>query len=168
MKSLRISLFVAQAVRLLSLLALVIILLTNYQKMPNILEIKWDSSTKSEIGRLKFFYLSAGIILIINILVVLLNDLFKKLPTQSLPSWLVKTTSRTDLNEAFTEWCYWGLTLQNIMLGLLIYAVTSVNIPDTQTTFHSFRWTAWVASAFLIFWVGYAPARLLFGNEPRK
>ena len=118
---------------------------------------------RQELSRQQTFYLFAGLMLLVNLLLLTLGSSFRRLPDAPLSRGVFARWNglRPRLNETFTEWTHWGAAVTNVLLGLSTYLLAIENgVETTRLAWLPFNGLLFTCLLLLGAWVVYLPLRI--------
>lgn len=152
--------FVARLAWYVSIPAFLFIFLTAYQQFPETVSFGTSGFT---LGKQATFYLFAGLMLLLNVLLLWLGSSFRRLPDAAVSQGVFSRWQglRPRLNESFTEWTHWGAALSNVLLGLATYLLALDNaIEPARLRWMPFSSLLVGCLLLLAAWVAYLPLRI--------
>ncbi len=158
----------SQVARYVSILGFIVALFLGYQQLPPEVPVALTPSSETATAYSKdaIFYVTAGVMLISNVLFLWMGRLFPKLPDGfiKLPGAIKWMFYRKQLNSIIREWMNFGTAVVNVLLGASIYILALINPAEALTetpTLMQFNWVLGAATFLLVLWAVYIPLRLL-------
>ncbi len=164
--------FTSQITRYVSILGFIVAILMAYQKLPSEVLLTFNPSKEASemYSKELIFYVTGGIMLVLNMLFLWMSRLFPKLPDGfiKLPGAVKWMFYRKQLNNIITEWMNFGATITNVLLGASVYILALINDTDQTVALPQFDWVISVGTFLLIMWVVYIPLRLLLTGPVKE
>ena len=158
--------FFSRVWRYLSIVAFIMVLLFTYRGLPDPAAVHFGADGRGDatLPKNQVFYLFAGSMLALNILVVLLVNSIKKLPIQAF-SWIPNKKWLADHNqliEVLLNWINFLPAIVNTFLLLILRALLALN--DERTFKTDYTYLLILGTVLLLIWIFYLPIRLLYTN----
>ena len=158
--------FFSRVWRYLSIVAFVMVLLFTYRGLPDPAAVHFGADGRGDatLPKNQVFYLFAGSMLALNILVVLLANSIKKLPIEAF-SWIPNKQWLQDykqLIEVLLNWINFLPAIVNTFLLLILRALLALN--DERTFKTDYTYLLIIGTVLLLVWIFYLPIRLLYTN----
>ena len=158
--------FFSRVWRYLSIVAFVMVLLFTYRGLPDPAAVHFGADGRGDatLPKNQVFYLFAGSMLALNILVVLLANSIKKLPIEAF-SWVPNKQWLQDykqLIEVLLNWINFLPAIVNTFLLLILRALLALN--DERTFRTDYTYLLIIGTVLLLVWIFYLPIRLLYTN----
>ena len=158
--------FFSRVWRYLSIVAFVMVLLFTYRGLPDPAAVHFGADGRGDatLPKNQVFYLFAGSMLALNILVVLLVNSLKKLPIEAF-SWVPNKQWLQDykqLIEVLLNWINFLPAIVNTFLLLILRALLALN--DERTFKTDYTYLLIIGTVLLLVWIFYLPIRLLYTN----
>ena len=158
--------FFSRVWRYLSIVAFVMVLLFTYRGLPDPAAVHFGADGRGDatLPKNQVFYLFAGSMLALNILVVLLANSIKKLPIEAF-SWISNKkwlADRKQLIEVLLNWINFLPAIVNTFLLLILRALLALN--DERTFKTDYTYLLIIGTVLLLVWIFYLPIRLLYTN----
>lgn len=155
--------FASRVWRILSIVAFGISLLFIYRGLPDPTAVHFGETGRGDgfLPKEEVFYLTAGIVTILNVLALLLIKAIDKIPTekwsQILPVFAEKGNS--SIKNTFINWLHFFPALINTYLILVMRALLMLN--DERTNQTDYSYLPLLGIVFLLVWLIYLPVRLI-------
>lgn len=155
--------FASRVWRILSIVAFGLSLLFIYRGLPDPTAVHFGETGRGDgfLPKEEVFYLTAGIVTILNVLALLLIKAIDKIPTEKwaaiLPVFAEK--GNQTIKSTFTNWLHFFPALINSYLILVMRALLMLNDERTNQTDYSYLPSLGIV--FLLIWLIYLPVRLI-------
>ena len=155
--------FASRVWRILSIVAFGLSLLFIYRGLPDPTAVHFGETGRGDgfLPKEEVFYLTAGIVTILNVLALLLIKAIDKVPTDKwaaiLPVFAEK--GNQTIKSTFINWLHFFPALINTYLILVMRALLMLNDERTNQTDYSYLPSLGIV--FLLIWLIYLPVRLI-------
>jgi hypothetical protein len=155
--------FASRVWRILSIVAFGLSLLFIYRGLPDPTAVHFGETGRGDgfLPKEEVFYLTAGIVTILNVLALLLIKAIDKIPTDKwaaiLPVFAEK--GNQTIKSTFINWLHFFPALINTYLILVMRALLMLNDERTNQTDYSYLPSLGIV--FLLIWLIYLPVRLI-------
>jgi uncharacterized membrane protein len=155
--------FASRVWRILSIVAFGLSLLFIYRGLPDPTAVHFGETGRGDgfLPKEEVFYLTAGIVTILNVLALLLIKAIDKIPTEKwstiLPVFAEK--GNQTIKSTFINWLHFFPALINTYLILVMRALLMLNDERTNQTDYSYLPSLGIV--FLLVWLIYLPVRLI-------
>jgi uncharacterized membrane protein len=155
--------FASRVWRILSIVAFGLSLLFIYRGLPDPTAVHFGETGRGDgfLPKEEVFYLTAGIVTILNVLALLLIKAIDKIPTEKwstiLPVFAEK--GNQTIKSTFINWLHFFPALINSYLILVMRALLMLNDERTNQTDYSYLPSLGIV--FLLVWLIYLPVRLI-------
>lgn len=155
--------FASRVWRILSIVAFGLSLLFIYRGLPDPTAVHFGETGRGDgfLPKEEVFYLTAGIVTILNVLTLLLIKAIDKIPTEKwgtiLPVFAEK--GNQTIKSTFINWLHFFPALINTYLILVMRALLMLNDERTNQTDYSYLPSLGIV--FLLVWLIYLPVRLI-------
>lgn len=155
--------FASRVWRILSIVAFGLSLLFIYRGLPDPTAVHFGETGRGDgfLPKEEVFYLTAGIVTILNVLALLLIKAIDKIPTDKwgaiLPVFAEK--GNQTIKSTFINWLHFFPALINTYLILVMRALLMLNDERTNQTDYSYLPSLGIV--FLLIWLIYLPVRLM-------
>jgi uncharacterized membrane protein len=160
--------FVSRLWRGISLLGIVAALFLSYVNLPDPVAVQFDpfGTPETTLSKSSVFYVTAGTLLGVNVLFLLLARVITSLPgTRTvLPAPAKWAVNPVQLHAAWADWLYLGIAVINTFLCFALYALTMINLPEVGKSVFEYRWMLGLGVFLGTMWLAYLPLRLLLGR----
>jgi hypothetical protein len=153
-----------------SFLLSIVTLLYCYAAMPEDLAVSHseDGSPASFMNKQTFFYIAAGIILFLNILMRLLKEQLLKFDFSKLNLQSTWASNPTALSTLLKGWFDAFLAFVNTYLVFVILGLFNINSTDTKNLDFNYNWILLVGAVGLLILIFWLPLQLLYGNPKNE
>lgn len=155
--------FLSRVLRIFTLLSLGVTLLFIYRGLPDPVAVHFGETGRGDgfLPKDEVFYLLAGVITVLNILILLLIKTVEKIPATSLGSinQLFSDKAPENIKKISIDWLHFFLVAIHIYLILILRTLLLLN--DERTRNQDFTYIPMVGVCILSLWLIYLPARLL-------
>ena len=155
--------FASRVWRILSIVAFGLSLLFIYRGLPDPTAVHFGETGRGDgfLPKEEVFYLTAGIVTILNVLALLLIKAIDKIPTEKwgtiLPVFAEK--GNQTIKSTFINWLHFFPAFINTYLILVMRALLMLNDERTNQTDYSYLPSLGIV--FLLVWLIYLPVRLI-------
>lgn len=146
------------------LLAIAAIVWT-YSVNPDNVALSYDAYGNGDffLTKSQVFYLASAIFLLNNVLIVAMKKQIHTIPISVLPipskeDWRL---SRAELDEFLGNWLYAIVGAVNVILGIGLFALSTVNSQQFAQSINDFEWLYYVSLFLLVLVFVIIPMRLL-------
>lgn len=152
--------------RKISFIITILALFFVYTSMPDTIAVKHNEAGApiGFISKQSFFYIAAGIILGINLLMAALKNSLLKLDYSKLNQKSVWANSKESLDNVLLTWIEAFLAITNTFLVFCFFGLNSINSKVSQKLDFNYNWGIILATILLGIFIFYLPLRLLFTN----
>ncbi|MDJ1481020.1 DUF1648 domain-containing protein [Cytophagaceae bacterium YF14B1] len=159
---------VVRLLKILSWLGALAFLLYSYYYLPDQIAIHYNHEGVPDnfLSRESFFYIAAGFIILVNVILSLIGRLVLGLPNQAIlvPNanhWLANKTSREQLMYILRNWINALALILNVYTMAMLFI--TLRLHTNQRVFLSdFTWILFAGVALIVVWIIYLPIRLRF------
>lgn len=159
--------FVSRFWRVASIIGFGVTLLFIYRGLPDPTAVHFGESGRGDgfLPKEEVFYLVAGVVIFINVLILLLAKNFEKIPNVNnlLVVSLFKSKGEIHVKSTIIHWFHLLAAALNTYLIFVLRVLLLLN--DERTFGQDFSYIVWVGYAFLILWILYLPVRLFFSPD---
>jgi len=163
LKNMSIDYFLSRVLRIFTLLSLGITLLFVYRGLPDPVAVHFGETGRGDgfLPKAEVFYLLAGVITILNILILLLIKTVEKIPALNLHALnrLFPDKAPENIKKICIDWLHFLPVAIHIYLILILRTLLLLN--DERTRNQDFTFVPMVGICILLLWFIYLPARLL-------
>lgn len=155
--------FLSRVLRIFTLLSLGITLLFIYRGLPDPVAVHFGETGRGDgfLPKAEVFYLIAGVITVLNILILLLIKTVEKIPATRLGflNQLFSDKAQENIKKISIDWLHFFPVAIHIYLILILRTLLLLN--DERTRNQDFTYIPLVGICLLLLWLIYLPARLL-------
>ena len=155
--------FLSRVLRIFTLISLGITLLFIYRGLPDPVAVHFGETGRGDgfLPKAEIFYLLAGIITLLNILILLLIKTVEKIPATSLSTLnrLFLDKAPENIKKICIDWLNFFPVAIHVYLILILRTLLLLN--DERTRNQDFTYIPMVGICLLLLWLIYLPARLL-------
>lgn len=155
--------FASRVWRILSIVAFGLSLLFIYRGLPDPTAVHFGETGRGDgfLPKEEVFYLTAGIVTILNVLALLLIKAIDKIPTEKWGNVLQVFAEKGNqtIKSTFINWLHFFPALINTYLILVMRALLMLNDERTNQTDYSYLPSLGIV--FLLVWLIYLPVRLI-------
>ncbi|MEY2793158.1 MAG: hypothetical protein RJA76_1150 [Bacteroidota bacterium] len=159
--------FVSRFWRVVSIIAFGLTLLFTYRGLPDPTAVHFGESGRGDgfLPKEEIFYLMAGIVTFLNVLVLLLIKNLEKIPSLLKVKLfsIFKSKGEVVLRSTLLNWFHFLPAALNTYLIFVLRALLLLN--DERTYSQDFSYLLWLAYILLCFWVLYFPIRLFLSKD---
>ncbi|MFT7069399.1 MAG: hypothetical protein ACI9V1_001937 [Spirosomataceae bacterium] len=139
-----------------------------YTSLPDTLAVIHAETGEPEgfVSKEMFFYVSAGILLIFNLLIGALRDQVVKLDFAKVNPMSEWAKQPKKLRTFLTNWFNGFLAFVNTFLVFVLLGLYNVNTNRGQKLDFNYNWLMIFGGAVLLFILFYLPLQLLYANPP--
>jgi len=163
LKNMSIDYFLSRVLRIFTLISLGITLLFIYRGLPDPVAVHFGETGRGDgfLPKAEIFYLLAGIITLLNILILLLIKTVGKIPATSLSTLnrLFLDKAPENIKKICIDWLHFFPVAIHVYLILILRTLLLLN--DERTRNQDFTYIPMVGICLLLLWLIYLPARLL-------
>ncbi len=161
----KISTFAALVWRWSSMLLAIAAIVWTYSVNPEEVALSYDAFGNGDffLTKSQVFYLASAIFLLNNVLIVAMKKQIHTIPVQVLPipakeGW---RRNRAELDEFLGNWLYAIVGAVNVILGIGLFAVATVNSQQFTQNINDFEWLYYASLLLLALVFVIIPLRLL-------
>lgn len=154
-----------------SVVVVLIAIFLSYFNFPDVVAVHHEQNKPAGfLGKESVFYLTVGIVIATNVLLMFMGRTFAALPDAAirLPNNATWLTNRKALNMRFANWTRLLQGILNFVVCMALYALAMVNLQETKKTIADYQWMIWVAAFGLILWLFWFPVRVLFFSPTKN
>jgi uncharacterized membrane protein len=163
LKNMSIDYFLSRVLRIFTLISLGLTLLFIYRGLPDPVAVHFGETGRGDgfLPKAEVFYLLAGVISVLNILVLLLIKTVEKIPAINLGSLnqLFSDKAPESIKKISIDWLHFFPVAIHSYLILILRTLLLLN--DERTRNQDFSYLPMVGICLLLLWLIYLPARLL-------
>jgi uncharacterized membrane protein len=162
--------FVSRFWRVVSIIAFGITLLFTYRGLPDPTAVHFGETGRGDgfLPKEEVFYLMAGIITFLNVLVLLLIKNLEKVPSflniKLFASF--EAVGESTVRASVINWAHFLAAALNTYLIVVLRALLLLN--DERTFDQDFSYIIWLAYGLLLLWLIYLPAKLFLSPKVQK
>ncbi len=161
----KISTFAALIWRWCSMLLAIAAIVWTYSVNPDNVALSYDASGEGDffLTKSQIFYLASAIFLLNNVLIVAMKKQIQTIPISVLPipAKEVWKQSRAELDEFLGNWLYAIVGAVNVILGIGLFALATVNSQQFVQSISDFEWLYYLSLFLLVVVFVIIPLRLL-------
>lgn len=161
----KISTFAALIWRWCSMLLAIAAIVWTYSVNPDNVALSYDASGDGDffLTKSQIFYLASAIFLLNNVLIVAMKKQIQTIPISVLPipAKEVWKQSRAELDEFLGNWLYAIVGAVNVILGIGLFALATVNSQQFVQSISDFEWLYYLSLFLLVVVFVIIPLRLL-------
>ncbi|ODS81454.1 MAG: hypothetical protein ABS46_11400 [Cytophagaceae bacterium SCN 52-12] len=161
----KISTFAALIWRWCSMLLAIAAIVWTYSVNPDDVALSYDASGSGDffLTKSQVFYLASAIFLLNNVLIAAMKKQIHTIPISVLPipakeGW---RQNRAELDEFLGNWLYAIVGAVNVILGIGLFALATVNSQQFVQSISDFEWLYYVSLFLLVLVFVIIPLRLL-------
>lgn len=159
--------FASRVWRILSIVAFGISLLFIYRGLPDPTAVHFGETGRGDgfLPKEEVFYLTAGIITVLNVLALLLIKTIDKIPSENWSQWLPVFAEKGNLaiKSTFINWLHFFPAIINSYIILVLRALLMLNDERTYQTDYSYL--PQLGIVFILVWLIYLPLRLFISPK---
>ncbi len=162
--------FVSRFWRVVSIIAFGITLLFTYRGLPDPTAVHFGETGRGDgfLPKEEVFYLMAGVVTFLNVIILLLIKNVEKIPSfQSLSSFtFVKLKGDELIRKAILNWLHFLPAALNTFLIFVLRALLLLN--DERTYAQDFSYLLWLAYGLITLWIAYIPLKLILSKDLKE
>jgi uncharacterized membrane protein len=155
--------FLSRVLRIFTLLSLGLTLLFIYRGLPDPVAVHFGETGRGDgfLPKAEIFYLVAGVITLLNILILLLIKTVEKIPANKLGylNHFFSDKAPENIKKISIDWLHFFPVAIHSFLILILRTLLLLN--DERTRNQDFNYIPVVGICLLLLWMIYLPARLL-------
>lgn len=155
--------FLSRVWRVFSIIVFGVSLLFIYRGLPDPTAVHFGESGRGDgfLPKEEVFYLTAGVITLLNVLMLMLINSVKKFPLEFFINGFLKVVEKkgaSQVQNVFIHWLHFFPALVNTYVILVLRVLLMLN--DDRSYANDYSYLSWLGILLFILWLLYLPVRL--------